>query len=65
MNIGSLFVADAQSAKLVEPGKAPLDNPAPSPQPTAMFGVTHCEQGYDAAVTQSLSDCLRVITSVA
>lgn len=28
MDLGSLLVADAQPAKLVQPGKAPLHNPA-------------------------------------
>jgi len=65
VDIGSLLVADSQSAKLVEPGKATLDYPPPSAQPAAMLGVTHREQRHDAALTQTLPDCLRIITAVA
>lgn len=50
MDVGSLFVADAQSAKLVEPGKAPLNNPAPSTQSAAMLGVTLCQQRQNMPV---------------
>jgi hypothetical protein len=55
MDIISLFVEDAQSAKLVEPGKTPLDDPAPSAQSAAVLGL-HREQGHDAAATQPLPD---------
>lgn len=65
MNICSLLVADAQSAKLVEPGKAPLHDPSPSAQPAAVLSVTHREQGYDSALTQTLADYLSVVTTVA
>ncbi len=51
MYIGSLFVTDVQTAELLEPSKAPLDDPAPSPQSTAVLGVTHREQRHDAAIT--------------
>jgi hypothetical protein len=64
MDVGSLFVSDSQSAKLVEPGKGPFDHPAPSPEPAAMFGVTHREQRHDAAVAQTLPDRLRIITAI-
>src|SRR5580704_12529284 len=39
MDFGSFLVSDAQSAKLVEPSERPLDDPAPSAQSAAMFGV--------------------------
>jgi len=29
MNVGSLLLADAQSAKLVEPGKTAFNDPSP------------------------------------
>jgi len=60
MDVGSLLVADAQSAKLVEPGEAPLDNPAPSTQPATMFGVALGEPRHDMANPQTLPNCLRV-----
>ena len=65
MDIGSLFIADAQPAKLVEPGKAPLDDPAPSPQSATMFGVALREPRHDAAGTQTSPDRFGVITTVA
>ncbi len=65
MDIGSFLVANAQSAELVEPGKTPLDDPAPSSQSAAMLGVALGKQGQDVAGTQTLPDRLRVITTIA
>ena len=65
MDIGSLLVADAQSTELVEPGKAPLHDPAPSAQSAAVLGVTHREHRDNAALKQTLPDCLRIIATVA
>jgi hypothetical protein len=56
MNVRPFFVATAQSAKLIHPGKTPFNYPAPSAQSTAMIGVTHREERHDAAGTQSLPD---------
>jgi len=56
MDIGSLLVADAQPAKLVQPGKAPLHNPAPSAEATAMFRVAHRKQRQNASLAQTLPD---------
>ena len=63
MDIGSLLIADAQSAKLVEPGKAPLDDPAPSAQTAAVLGVTLCEQRLNMSGAQTLPDSFGVITA--
>ncbi len=65
MNVGSFFITDAQSPKLIEPGKAPLNDPAPSAQSAAMFCVALGEPGHDVPGTQTLPDCLGVITTVA
>ncbi len=65
MDIHLLLVANAQSAELVEPGKTPLDDPAPSSQSAAMLGVALGKQGQDVAATQTLPDRLRVITTLA
>jgi len=65
MDVGAFLVSDAQPAILVEPSKASLDNPAPSTQSTAMFGVTLCYQGQHMPMSQTLADCLRIITTVA
>ena len=65
MDVGPLFVADTQATKLIQPSKGPFYHPAPSPQPTAMFGVTLGKHRHDVAGTQTLPDCLCIITSVA
>ena len=65
MNVRSLFVANAQSPELVQPSEGPFDHPSPSSQSAAMFGVALREPRHNAAGTQTLPDCLRVITAVA
>jgi hypothetical protein len=65
MNVGSFLITDAQSAKLIEPCEGPFHHPAPSPQSAAMSGVSLGEPRHDAAGTQTLPDCLCVITTVA
>jgi hypothetical protein len=65
MNVGSFLITDAQSAKLIEPSERPLDDPAPSAQSAAVFGVAFGEPRHDVAHTQTLPDCFRIITTVA
>ena len=65
MDVGSLLVADPQSAKLVQPGKGPFHDPSPSAQSAAVFSVAHREQRQNASVTQALPDRFRVIPAVA
>jgi hypothetical protein len=65
MDVGSFLITDAQSPKLIEPSERPLDDPAPSAQSAAVFGVALGEPRYDAARTQTLPDCFRIITTVA
>ena len=65
MNVGSFLIPDAQSPKLIQPSECPFDHPPPSPQSAAMCGVALGEPRHDAAFTQTLADCLRVITAVA
>lgn len=64
MDIGSLLVADAQSAKLVEPRKGPLHDPSPPAQPAAVLSVPPCQERLNMPGAQTLPDCLRVITTV-
>ncbi len=64
MNVSPLFVANAQSPELIQPGERPLDDPAPAPQSAAVFGVALCKKRDDASVTQTLPDRLGVITTV-
>ena len=65
MNVGAFFVANSQPSELVQPSEGSLHHPAPSPQSTAMFGVTLGKHRHDAAGTQTFPDCLCVITPVA
>jgi hypothetical protein len=40
VDVGSLFVPDAQATKLIKPGKGSFYYPPPSAQSTAVFGVS-------------------------
>jgi hypothetical protein len=64
MDVGAFFVANSQPSELVQPSEGSLHHPAPSPQPTAMFGITLRKSRHDAAGTQTFPDRFRVITSV-
>ena len=64
VDVGTLFVSDAQAAELVQPSERPLHDPAPSAQSATMFDVALGEPRHDVAGTQTLPDCLRVITTV-
>ena len=65
VDVGPFFVANAQSAELVEPCEGSFHHPAPSSQSTAMFYVSLGEHRLRWEVKQTLADCLRVITTVA
>jgi len=56
VDVSSLFVANAQAAKLVQPGKAPFHDPSPSTEATAVLCVAHRKQREDAPVAQTLPD---------
>lgn len=56
MNVGSLLVAHAQSSKLVEPGEAPLYNPAPTAEASTVLRIAHREQREDPTTTQTSPD---------
>ena len=64
MNVGPLVVADTEASKLIEPGKCPLDDPAPSSQTAAVQRAAHRQQRQDAASSQPGSDCLRIVAPV-
>jgi len=51
MDISSLFVTDAKSAELVQPGESSFHHPPPSAQSATMLGVALREPGQDMAVT--------------
>jgi hypothetical protein len=65
MDVGPLFIANAQAAKLIEPCEGPFYDPSPSAEPAAMLGVAPGEPRHDVAGTQTLADCLGVIATVA
>jgi hypothetical protein len=65
VNVGPLLVSNTQPTKLIQPSESSLHDPAPSAQPTAMFGVALCQPRHDVPGTQTLPDCLRVISTVA
>jgi hypothetical protein len=58
------FVTHAHSPELIQPSEGPFDHPSPSPPSAAMFGVALCKKRDDVAGTQTLADCLSVITTV-
>src|SRR5262249_40063874 len=64
MDVGPFVVADAQTPKLIEPGKRPLDDPPPAPQATAMRRAAPRDEGYYPPVSQSLSDRRRIVPAV-
>src|SRR4029450_12525817 len=64
VDVGPLVVADTEASKLIEPGKCPLDDPAPSSQTAAVLGAAHRRQRQDAASSQPGSDCLCIVAAV-
>jgi hypothetical protein len=63
--VSPLFIANAQPPELIQPSEGPLDYPALSAQPAAMFGVALGKKRDDVAGTQTSPDCLCVITTIA
>ena len=47
MDVGPLVITDAQTAKLIEPGKRPLHGPPPPAQAAPVLGATHSDQRLD------------------
>ena len=50
MDVGPLVIADAQAAKLIQPGKRALDDPAPPAQAAAVLGAAHGQQRHECDV---------------
>jgi len=65
VNVGTLFIADSQAAKLVQPGEGSFYYPPPLAESTAMCGVSLGEPSANVSGTKAFTDCLRVITTVA
>jgi len=64
VNRRSSFVANAQSAELMKPGDAALDDPARLAQAAAMGRAAFGEFGADATLLQGISMRLRVVTAI-
>jgi hypothetical protein len=56
VKVRPFFVAQAQSPELIQPSERPLDDPAPSAQSAAMFGVALRKKRDNASLTQTLPD---------
>jgi hypothetical protein len=65
MNVRPLLVANAQPPELIQPSEGPFYHPSASAQAAAMLGVALCKKRDDASVTQTLPDCLGVVTTAA
>ena len=65
MDVGPLFVAHAQAAKLIKPCESPFNHPAPLAQSTTVFSITLCKKSQNMPGAQTFSDCFCVITTVA
>jgi hypothetical protein len=65
VHVWPFLIAYAETAKLIQPCEGTFHDPAPSPEPAAMFSVALRKKREDASVTQTLPDGLRVITTVA
>jgi hypothetical protein len=64
VKVRAFFVAHAQPPELIEPRERPLNDPAPSPQAAAVFGVALRQKRDNASVTQTLSDRFSIVTTV-
>ena len=64
MHICPFLIANAKTAKLIQPCEGAFHDPAPSPQPATVFRIALCEQVPDVAGAQSTADGLRVVGPV-
>ena len=65
MDVGSLFIADAQTPELIQPGEGTLHHPSPPPKTTAMRRAARSQQRENVARPQPSPDHLRVVGAVA
>ena len=64
MDVGPLVVADAQTAKLTEPGKGALYDPAPPDQTTPMLGAAHRQEGHGVTSPETAPNGNSVVAAV-
>jgi hypothetical protein len=65
VDVGSSFVAQSQSAVLVQPGEAAFDDPALAAESGAVFVLLAGDLGVDSACVQSIEHVLGVVAAVA
>ena len=58
MDVGAAFVAEPESAVLVEPGERSLDDPALAAETRAVRGALVSDDRPDSALTQPGLGCL-------
>ena len=64
MDVGPLVIADAQAAKLVQPRKRPLHDPAPPTQATPVLGAAHGQPGHDVTSPETAPNRRRVVAAI-
>ena len=64
VDVGPLVIPHARAAKLIEPGKRPLDDPAPPTQSTPVRSATHREPRDDMPRPRSAANRRRVLTAI-
>ena len=64
MDVGPPIVADAQAAKLTEPGEGAFHDPPPPSQATPMLCAAHGQQGHDVTRPETASDRGRIVAAI-
>jgi hypothetical protein len=64
VDVGALFVPDAQAPELVAPRKRPLHDPPPPAQATPMLRAAHGQQGHDVTSPETASNRRRVVAAI-
>ncbi len=64
MDVGPLVIPDAQTAKLIEPGKGPLYDPPPPAQAAPVRGTTHSEPRHDMPRPQPTPNRRRIVAAI-
>ena len=64
VDVGPLVVADAQAAKLTEPGEGAFHDPPPPAQATPMLCAAHGQQGHDVTSSKTPPNGGRVVAAI-
>ena len=64
MDVGPPIVADAQAAKLTEPGEGAFHHPPPPTQATPMLGAAPSQQGHDVTRPQTAPNGSCVVAAI-